>query len=485
MSDSESLQVLVADDEEGVRRFVSRVLTKSGHSVAEAQNGRAALACRGERPFDLLITDLLMPEMDGLALLRECRSLYPQTDVLLLTGFGTIESAVEAIKLGAVGYLTKLITIPELEDRVALYREQRGQRIMTPSADSIRPLVELYSILSSQLPLREMLDGMMDLLGRTFGPAATEVLVFEQGREEGTVVAQSGESLDRLVYPRLSSQQVAELSRQTEPWLLIASPPSGGPDGVARHVATVPLLSGGEVVGSLALLREPPDPPYTVADAELLQVFGFQIALSMLHIRTGQRLFEAFRDIEGANLGAVRALFEALGTYDRYTHDHSERVSEFAVLLGGRIGLNAQELNQVAIAGLLHDLGKLGIGDDTLRKDGSLTADEISRVQLHPVMGARILEGLDAFAELVPLVLYHHERLDGMGYPDHLTGDKIPFGARILAVVDTYDSMTSDRPYRAALERGEVLRQMFASSGTQLDGRLVDDWIGVVLDGEV
>ena len=132
---------------------------------------------------------------------------------------------------------------------------------------------------------------------------------------------------------------------------------------------------------------------------------------------------------------------------------------------------------------MLHDIGKIGIGDQTLRKSGDLTTDEFDRVRLHPTMGAKILAGLDAFTEIVPIVLYHHERYDGQGYPEGLSGEEIPLGAQFIAVVDAYDSMTSDRPYRRALGRDEALARLRAGAGRQHDGQLVAQWVAIVEGG--
>ncbi len=218
-------------------------------------------------------------------------------------------------------------------------------------------------------------------------------------------------------------------------------------------------------------------PRYTRDDGELLHVLGMQIGVTLLHSRTRQRLMDTFRDLERANLSAVETLFTALGTYDPNTHDHSERVARYAYQLGQTLGLAEGDLEQLRIAGLLHDIGKLGVGDATLHKNGQLDDHEFDRVKAHPRMGAKILAGVEAFAEIAPLVLYHHEYYNGQGYPDGLAGEDIPLGARIIAVVDVFDSMTTDRPYRPALPVDEVLNYMLTIAGSKLDARLVKQWV--------
>ena len=467
-------RVLAVDDDEEVRRLISLVLGPKGYQVTIAESGRAALEHLEREPFDLVITDLKMPEMDGLALLKECKTRYPEMEVMVLTAYGTIQSAVYAMKRGAIDYVTKPFSVSDLRQKVASCFERRGARAELPARHPVQPLVELNRILSSQIDLSDTLDSIIDLTHRVFRSAATQVAVFDESLEEGAIVVASGEHLARSGHPRLTSQAARRLAEQPEPWLLRDVEAAGG------QSITVPLLGGTDVIGTLTLNRKSSSPPFSQADAQLLQVFGFQIGLSMLHVRTRQRLFDSFRDLHEVTLDAVRALFEALRTFDQYTHDHSQRVSRFARLLGQRIGLPKDQLETLSIAGLLHDLGKLGVGDEALHKNGGLTSSELDRVKLHPVMGARILAGMSAFAEIVPIVLHHHERYDGRGYPGGLSGEDIPLGARIVGIVDSYDSMTSDRPYRRAISIDRALANLRDGADTQLDGRLVEGWVSVV-----
>jgi putative nucleotidyltransferase with HDIG domain len=173
---------------------------------------------------------------------------------------------------------------------------------------------------------------------------------------------------------------------------------------------------------------------------------------------------------------------QALGTYDDCTREHSLRVAEFARQLATCLGLHDAEVKTIAIAGLLHDIGKLGVAGRTLRKNGRLTETERERVLLHPVQGAQILSGMESLREVVPLVRHHHERIDGGGYPDGLCGEQIPLGARVLAVVDAYDSMTSDRPYRSTLEHREAVRRLSRGAGVQWDAELVALWLECLAD---
>ncbi len=470
-------KVLIVDDEGEIRRLVAHVLRNQGYSIAEAANGHAALDCLRKESFDLVITDLQMPGMGGEALIEECRTMYPDTDFIVLTAHGTIQSAVQAMKRGAADFLTKPFEIADLIQKVAYSFDRRRNLPEERQGPPSEPLVELSRILSSQIDSSEVLESVFDFLQRTFEPARSEMTIFD-GHQGDAVIAQRNGSPEELGYPRPMLQELQRVAGTPEPWLLRdAGPVSIGGQRVPSGLGiTVPLLMGEEVAGTLTLVRHASSPRYTRTDAQLLQVLGFQIAISVLHDRMRQRLVETFQNLRQANLSATQTLFAAIETYDQYTHDHSERVSRFAYELGRRMHLADQQLENLRIGGLLHDIGKLGVGDETLHKNGHLTPTEYERVRLHPVMGARILSGVQAFAEVVPLILHHHERYDGQGYPDHLPGQEIPSGARIIAIVDAYDSMTSDRPYRPALSWQEALMRLREAAGTQFDGELVEAW---------
>ena len=164
----------------------------------------------------------------------------------------------------------------------------------------------------------------------------------------------------------------------------------------------------------------------------------------------------------------------ALEARDPHTRNHSARVAQLAVRLGREMGLGDGELYELHLAGLLHDIGKIGIPDAILLKPGGLTRDEYETMKSHPSLGGRILAGIPGLESVVEVVLHHHEMYDGRGYPDGLAGTDIPLGARIMAASDTYLSMVEDRPYRRAQSLGAVTRELRRVAGRQLDPDVVD-----------
>ncbi|MCG0239868.1 MAG: diguanylate cyclase [Firmicutes bacterium] len=196
-------------------------------------------------------------------------------------------------------------------------------------------------------------------------------------------------------------------------------------------------------------------------------------------------LKEAEEQARAANESMLRALTAAIDARDPYTHGHSFHVAEYAVLIARRLGLDEADVARIRYAALLHDIGKLGIEDRVLRKHGPLTPEERAIMMQHPVIGAELLEKVGVFPELVPAVRHHHEWYNGGGYPDGLKGEEIPFDARIVAVADAFDAMTSDRPYRRALSPEEALARLQAGCNVQFDARVVAAFVAAYEAGEV
>ena len=190
-----------------------------------------------------------------------------------------------------------------------------------------------------------------------------------------------------------------------------------------------------------------------------------------------QRLSEQRADVL---FKAIKALAAAVDAKSHYTGRHSARMADMCIEIGKELNLPESKLNVLELAAHIHDVGKIGTPDSVLMKPGKLTDDEWVDILKHPATGASFLAGIDELAEVASVIRHHHEHLDGSGYPDGLKGDAIPFLSRILTVADSYEAMTSDRPYREAIGKNEAIKELLANSGTQFDSVVVDAMIHVI-----
>ena len=337
--------ILVVDDDRTVRDVLVECLTDGGYTCEAACDGMEALEKIRGNKFDLVVSDIDMPGMDGVALLREIKSLRPDTAIILLTGIVDVDTAIRSMRLGASDYLTKpfnlnevFITVEKALDKQRLMRENR----------------EYHEALEARV-----------------------------------------------------EERTAELKRKN------------------REVEKL------------------------------------------------------FLQLKSTYQTTLEALAIALDTRDSETLGHSVRVAAYTVAVARRMGVVEPELTDIHRGALLHDVGKIGVPDAILRKPGKLTPEEWIEMRKHPEIGDRILQGIEFLDGARPIVRSHQERYDGKGYPSGLRGKEIPLGARIFAVVDTLDAMTSNRPYRQALPFEAAYEEIRRFRGIQFDPDVVDSFLRI------
>ena len=333
-------QILIVDDEAGVRALLSRGLAARGHVCHAEADPLRALARLGRDAYAVVITDIRMPRMDGIALLKHIKARDPFTEVVIITGVFELRSGVEAMRAGAFDYVTKPFAIEE----VALTVD--------------RALHKRRLELQSQYH-QEHLEAEVEL--RTF---------------------------------------------------------------------------------------------------ELLE--------------SNQRIQQLF-------VSMLKTLANTVEAKDTYTRGHSDRVAAHAIAVAARLELPATDLSRIELAGLLHDIGKIGVRETVLDKPGRLTDEEFEHIKQHAEIGERILQPVGEFALLLDAVRHHHERVDGGGYPDGLPGDELSLGAKILAVCDAYDAMTSERPYRSPFTHGHARDEIRRCMGSQFDPIVAEAFLGVAV----
>lgn len=217
-------------------------------------------------------------------------------------------------------------------------------------------------------------------------------------------------------------------------------------------------------------------------DQLLLLIESGLKSVDQMHIinQINEELKEKSDELEKAYLDTIGILRQTVEAKDTYTRGHSDRVSEYSVLIGEKMGLDEDTIHTLKIGGLFHDIGKIGIPDSILLKESKLDDEEYSQIKNHPSIGAHILGDVPMFKDIIPIVLHHHEKYDGHGYPAQLAGEDIPLIARIAAVADTFDAMTSKRSYRDALPLENVISEIERCKGTQFDPKIADVFLDIL-----
>ncbi|MBW2117969.1 MAG: HD domain-containing protein [Deltaproteobacteria bacterium] len=238
----------------------------------------------------------------------------------------------------------------------------------------------------------------------------------------------------------------------------------------------VPLVVKDKFIGMINLGEKESKKPFTQEDLRLLSTMSGHVAVAIENAKLYEGLLKSY-------LSAVSALAEAIETKDPYTRGHSERVSKYATAIARGMNLPESEIERIRVAGILHDVGKIGVQEGILLKFGPLTKAEFGVIKDHPDTSTKIIEKGEFPWEIKSLARHHHERYDGSGYPDGLKGEDIPFGARILAVADTYEALLADRPYRRGFPKEKALDIIKEVAGTQLDPEIVPVFLKLVEKG--
>ena len=239
----------------------------------------------------------------------------------------------------------------------------------------------------------------------------------------------------------------------------------------------VSLAGSGEAI--LGVARSHPD-PFDHAERALLEAVAEGTGHSLARGRLARERDELFRQLEQTNLGIAAALAAALEAKDHYTADHARSIADLAVLVGVKLGMTLDEVRDLRLGAILHDIGKIAVPDAILNKPGSLTAAEFEVVQAHAEVGEQILAPVPFLHGVRRIVRHDHERWDGDGYPDGLAGEEIPLGSRVVLVVDAFHAMTSDRPYRGAMSDEDAVGNLRAGAGSQFDPAVVEAFVRVL-----
>jgi response regulator RpfG family c-di-GMP phosphodiesterase len=479
------VHILIVDDENSIRELLQEYLSLEGYKVDTAKDGNDAYEYLKKSYYDIVLTDLEMPGMNGIELLKKANTQGLNHKFIILTGFGTVETAIMALKLGAVDYILKPFKLEELG---LIVKKAIQRRRLEEENIQLKEALSLYQI-SEAMVLNNNVRTVIELiLEKAMNELDADIVLIslKETISSPRITRLLKSSVDITadeLEATLDKEKVFKLL-EMERYILLSGEQINGIkkdnsfsiDIKSYLSVAIGLLS--RFYGAFCAIRIKKDMPFTDAHRKLSTIFAERIT----------SLLEVKRSDEGLQLAiieSIESLVKALEAKEPYTKGHSERVSMYAHLLAGKMNLDTKTILNITQAGRLHDIGKIAIRYDSLTKKENLTREEYEQFKLHPVVGANILKPMSFLSDIIPIILYHHERYDGKGYPHGIAGENIPFGARILAICDSFDVMTSERPYRTALAKEQVIHELKQNSGSQFDPSLVGNMLLLLEEGQI
>ena len=511
----ESAHVLVVDDEPRICDLLRTILVKVGHQVDIAHSGEEALQRLSTGEYDVLLADLVMPGIDGVELIRRAREQYEHLATIMITGYATVETAVKALHEGIDDYITKPFNVEELRDalqrvlaarrtaqakreivsglessnkQLQLQKNELLSRVETADNDlsvtaaelqervnELRAVHEIGRVVTSVLDLDRVLDLSLDLINEKLGVSVGSIMLVDAASGDLVVQASRGRRSHEIVgeHQQIGRGIAGWVAANREPVLVVDIDHDKrfkASECASYHTGScvcAPLLREQSLLGVISATDRVTGAPMNEADLRFLVTVGQPLSIAIENA-------DLYRALEHNCFSTVRALVTSLEAKDRYTSGHSQRVTEYASRLAGHLGLEEEKLDILRHAGMLHDVGKIGITESILNKPSRLTGKEMNTVRSHPSVGERIVEGLEFLRPALPVIRGHHERWDGKGYPDSLRQHQIPLLARIMGIADTFDAMTSKRPYRPPLSHDAAMEEMRTHAGRQFDPELVE-----------
>jgi response regulator RpfG family c-di-GMP phosphodiesterase len=483
-------RILVVDDEETIRKTIQKRLTMEGYSVCAFGSAPEALEAFQSHPFDTVISDIRMEEMDGVELLRKINETQRHdVPVIMITGAPSLDTAQSCIKAGAYDYIVKpfdketlLNTVKralekkELTDRVRAERENLEIRVHEQTR-TLRDIYRFANQLNSLDTLGAVLESIVAFVADFMVSERVSIMLLDAKGEYLTIAAAVGlgEHIIRNTHIR-KGEAIAGRVLETQKALKIDEIASLKTEAeqFSRYKAFIsfplmqaPLKSQTSPLGIINVTNRFGDQPYTDLDLRNLDFIADTASVAINNQIKGIKLQESY-------FATMKSLALALDAKDRYTAGHSENVQRYSVSIAQEMDLSQEEIAHIERAGALHDIGKIGIPDTIINKPGRLDPEEFEKIKEHPAIGEQMIRPIPFLNPARGIIRHHHERFDGGGYPDGIRGQEIELGARIMAVADTFDAMTSDRSYRRARSAEEAMAELQRCKNTQFDPTVVE-----------
>jgi len=455
-------KILIVEDSKEIIELLVDILISNKFIVNYISSGREAIEKVKKEDYQLVILDLQLPDKDGFEVLGEIKKINENLPVIILTGFGTTENIVKAIKIGAVDFIEKPFDIQNLIEKVRKYIKISSLEKELTKFKLIESILQLNRTIISLSDLETLLNTIIQILNNLFSPERIGIYLFNSDDKNYTLKKYKFKNFEQKIKLVYTDYEIKELFENKN--ILIQK--------FKNNVDLMILIKGKEKdIGFLEINFK--DREIKEEEIKFFESFSIQVGIGIENALLLEMLQNSY-------INAITSLVMSLEAKDKYTKGHSEEVVYYSLLIGEKLGLKDEELEILKNASYLHDLGKLGIKDNILLKPGKLNREEFEIIKQHPLITLKILEPLNLRLEEKEACLYHHERIDGSGYPFGLKDEKIPVYAKIIAVADAYSAMTSERPYRKKMSKEEAIEELKKYAGIHYDKEIVELFIDII-----
>lgn len=472
INDDAADKILVVDDEKHVCELCYDSLSNAGYKVETTCNPKTAYNKFSRKSFDLVLTDIRMPRINGLELVKQLRTISPDLPVVVMTGYATVDTAVQAVNQGASNFVRKPFSIEELLSAVQNAIERR--RLLRENI-RLKTLVNFFRVSEKISCLHEPSEIYKLLLKAALKETkADRGGIFEVEPETRQFYLRYEVNLAKLIkkdsYVQRNLGLPGLILKRRKPLIIENWADLGigyrsiGEENWSQAAIGVPLTCNGGVKNVLCLYKS--FSQFSEADLDGAVILATQACIAL-------RNAELVLDLEILFLETMKSLATTLDERDPYTHGHSKRVAQVAVAIGDVMGLPENQLEEIQLAGNLHDIGKIGIPDSIIFKPGSLAPQEYEIIKTHAEKGFNILNHIKRLSSVAEAVYTHHEWHNGQGYPRGLKNDEIPLAGAIIAVADAFDTIVTDRHYRKKRSYTEAMKILEENSGAQFNPKVV------------
>ncbi|MCM8767403.1 MAG: response regulator [Candidatus Omnitrophica bacterium] len=456
-------KILIVEDNKEMIKLLTEILTSEKFSVEHVSSGLLAVDKIKNENYNLIILDLQLPDITGFKVLEDIKKINENIPIIILTGFGTTDNIVKAIKMGADDFVEKPFDIEDFLNKIHKYIKLKNLEKELTKLKMIESILQLNRTIITLSDSETILTTILNIIDDMFAPERIGIYIFDSKNNNYVLKKCKFKNASQKIKVNYKDYEIEGFFKDKNVYV--------GKFNNGTYLKI--MIKGKEKNIGFIDIEFKKEKGINEEIIKFFESFSLQIGIGI----ENALLFEM---VQNSYINTISSLVKSLEAKDKYTKGHSEEVAYYALLIGEKLKLRDEEIEILKNSSYLHDLGKLGIRDNILLKPGKLTKEEFEIIKQHPLITLKILEPLNLRKEEKEACLYHHERVNGSGYPYGLKDEKIPLYAKIISIADAYSAMTSERPYRKKMNKKEAIEELKKYAGIWFDKDLVEFFINII-----